>query len=78
MVILNSVFLPVARRLNDIEFTFVAGRDITVTLHFLGFRDLQTELATLIFSEGHRQFYTNLLCSSKYRFKNICKLFILL
>lgn len=44
MVIFDSVFLPIVRGLNDIEFSFGEGRDITVTSYFLGFRDLQKEL----------------------------------
>lgn len=44
MGIFGSVFLPIVRGLNDTEFSFGDGRDSTVTLHFLGFRDLQIEL----------------------------------
>lgn len=44
MVIFDSVFLSIVGGLNDIDFSFDEGRDIPVTSHFLGFRDLQTEL----------------------------------
>lgn len=44
MVIFDSVFLSIVGGLNDIDFSFGEGRDIPVTSHFLGFRDLQAEV----------------------------------
>lgn len=62
MFIFASVFSSIVRGLNDIEFSFGEGRDITVTSYFLGFRDFVGR-ATLKFFEGHSSF----LCGSKYK-----------
>lgn len=44
MVIFDSIFLSVVGGLNDIDFSFGEVTGMSLPSHFLGFRDLQTEV----------------------------------